>query len=402
MIKDRKKNGSRTEPVKEAKAGGSGLPVCSVSRRCGGCTLLALPYEEQLRKKQQRIRELLSPFGDPEPILGMERPLYYRNKVHHVFARTRDGRIISGCYEPDSHRVVPVEHCLIEDETCQGVIASIRKLAVSFKIPVYNEDTGRGLLRHVLCRRGFQTGELMAVLVLSSPVFPGKNNFIKVLKAEHPEITTIVFNINDRDTSMVLGERNITVYGPGFIRDELMGLRFRISPSSFYQVNPAQTEVLYRTAISFAGLTGKERVIDAYCGTGTIGLCAAKEAKEVVGIELNREAAADARRNARENGIQNASFLCGDAGEEMLRMAAVGEHADVVFMDPPRSGSTEKFMSACAELAPSRIVYVSCGPETLRRDLLYFKKHGYLVTRIRPVDMFPFVDHIETIVLLQR
>ena len=378
------------------------FPVCGIEKKCGGCSLQGVAYGEQLRKKQDRIGSLLSSFCAPEPILGMEDPYYYRNKVHHVFARTRSGEILSGCYEADSHRVVNVERCLIEDRKCQEVIATVRKLLKSFRIRIYDEDSGQGLLRHVLMRRGFSTGELMAVLVLSSPIFPGKNNFIKALRTEHPELTTIVFNINDRDTSMVLGERNITVYGPGFIRDRLLGLTFRISPSSFYQVNPVQTEKLYRTAVAFAGLTGKERVIDAYCGTGTIGLCAAAGAKEVIGIELNRGAAADARRNAKENGIQNASFLCGDAGQEMLRMAQAGEKADLVFLDPPRSGSTETFFKSMAALGPSRVVYISCNPDTLKRDLYVLKKYGYKANKLQPVDLFPFTDHVECVVSMSR
>lgn len=234
--------------------------ICPVAKKCGGCTYQGVPYREQLKKKQKQVEKLLGEFGPVEPILGMEQPFYYRNKVHAVFDRKRDGTIVSGIYQEGSHRVVPVESCQIEDQLADGIIGTIRGLLKSFRIAVYREDTGFGLFRHVLIRRGFTSGQVMVVLVLASPVMPSKNNFVKALRKEHPEITTVVLNVNDRNTSMVLGERNITIYGPGYIEDTLCGCRFRISPSSFYQVNPVQTEVLYQKAMEFAGLTGKERV----------------------------------------------------------------------------------------------------------------------------------------------
>ena len=242
----------------------------------------------------------------------------------------------------------------------------------------------------------------MVVLVVGSPVFPSKNNFVKVLRKKYPQIATVVLNVNDKKTSMVLGERDIVIYGKGFIRDTLCGCSFRISPQSFYQVNPMQTEILYKTAIEYAGLGRKETVIDAYCGIGTIGLVAAKRAKNVIGVELNPDAVHDARINARENKIINAHFYQGDAGEFMEKMAENGECADVVFMDPPRTGSDKKFMSSVIKLGPSRIVYISCGPETLARDLEYLTKYGYEVKKIQPVDMFSFTDHCEIVCLLTK
>ena len=376
--------------------------VCSVAKKCGGCRYQGVPYQDQLRKKQKITEGLLKKFGKVEPIIGMEDPYYYRNKVHAAFGRDRKGNVISGIYEEKSHRIVSVDDCMIEDKKSQEIIRTIRGMLKSFKIKTYDEDTGYGLLRHVLVRRGFSTGEIMVVLVTVSPIFPSKNNFVKALRKEHPEITTVVLNVNDRQTSMVLGERNIVLYGPGFIKDRLMGLTFRISPSSFYQVNPVQTEILYKTAIEYAGLGRKETVIDAYCGIGTIGLVAAKRAKNVIGVELNPDAVRDARINAKENKITNARFYQGDAGEFMENMAENGEHADVVFMDPPRTGSDKKFMSSVIKLNPSRIVYISCGPETLARDLEYLTKHGYDVRKIQPVDMFSFTDHCENICLLTK
>ena len=376
--------------------------VCSVAKKCGGCRYQGVPYQDQLRKKQKITEGLLKKFGKVEPIIGMEDPYYYRNKVHAAFGRDRKGNVISGIYEEKSHRIVSVDDCMIEDKKSQEIIRTIRGMLKSFKIKTYDEDTGYGLLRHVLVRRGFSTGEIMVVLVTVSPIFPSKNNFVKALRKEHPEITTVVLNVNDRQTSMVLGDRNIVLYGPGFIKDRLMGLTFRISPSSFYQVNPVQTEILYKTAIEYAGLGRKETVIDAYCGIGTIGLVAAKRAKNVIGVELNPDAVRDARINAKENKITNARFYQGDAGEFMENMAENGEHADVVFMDPPRTGSDKKFMSSVIKLNPSRIVYISCGPETLARDLEYLTKHGYDVRKIQPVDMFSFTDHCENICLLTK
>lgn len=378
------------------------IKKCSVSKKCGSCQYQGIPYKEQLAAKQKKMGKLLKKFGKVKPIIGMEDPFYYRNKVHAVFDRDRKGNIICGTYEAKTHKVVSVEDCMIEDKISQEIIRTIRDMLKSFKIKTYDEDTGYGLLRHVLVRRGFTTNEIMVVLVVGSPVFPSKNNFVKVLRKKYPQIATVVLNVNDKKTSMVLGERDIVIYGKGFIRDTLCGCSFRISPQSFYQVNPMQTEILYKTAIEYAGLGRKETVIDAYCGIGTIGLVAAKRAKNVIGVELNPDAVHDARINARENKIINAHFYQGDAGEFMEKMAENGECADVVFMDPPRTGSDKKFMSSVIKLGPSRIVYISCGPETLARDLEYLTKYGYEVRKIQPVDMFSFTDHVETVVLLSK
>lgn len=376
--------------------------ICSVAKKCGGCQYQGVAYQEQLKKKQKMEEDLFKKFCKVEPIIGMKNPCHYRNKVQSVFGRDRKGNIISGTYEANSHRIVPVEECMIEDVKAQEIIRTVRKLLPSFKIKTYNEDNGYGLLRHVMVRRGFKSGEIMVILVLGSPILPSKNNFVKALRKEHPEISTVVLNVNDKKTSMVLGDREINLYGKGFIRDELCGCTFRISPKSFYQVNSVQTEILYQTAIDYAELTGKETVIDAYCGIGTISLIAAKHAKKVIGVELNGDAVKDAKINAKENNISNAEFYKGDAGDFMVKMAENGQKADVVFMDPPRSGSDEKFMSSVVKLNPKRVVYVSCGPDTLERDLKYLKKHGYEAKKIQPVDMFPFTEHCETVVKLEK
>ena len=375
---------------------------CKVWKKCGGCQYQGVSYTEQIKIKQKNMNKLLKKYGNVKPIIGMENPFYYRNKVHAVFDRDKKGNVICGTYEAGTHRVVPVEECMIEDKISQEIIRAIRDMLKSFRIKTYDEDTGYGLLRHVLVRRGFSTDEIMVVLVVASPIFPSKNNFVKALRKKFPQISTVVLNVNDKKTSMVLGERDIVLYGKGFIRDRLCGYTFRISPQSFYQVNPVQTELLYKTAIEYAGLGRKERVIDAYCGIGTIGLVAAGKAREVIGIELNKNAVRDAIVNARENKITNARFYQGDAGEFMEGMVSEGERADVVFMDPPRTGSTEKFLTSMVKLGPSRIVYISCGPDTLARDLEFLTKHGYVTRKIQPVDMFSFTEHCEVVCLLTK
>ena len=379
--------------------------ICPVAKRCGGCQFQGIPYEEQLEKKRMLVKQCVGDVRVLEPI-GMDEPLHYRNKVHAAFGRDRKGNVICGVYESGTHRIVPVDGCMIEDARADAIIATIRGLLKSFRIKTYDEDSGYGLLRHVMVRTAHATGEILVVLVLSSPILPAKNNFVKALRAAHPEITSIVLNVNDRHTSMVLGERNIPLYGKGFIEDELCGNRYRISPNSFYQVNAVQTKVLYEKAMEYADLTGKETVIDAYCGIGTIGMTAAAYAKQVIGVELNPSAVRDAMANARRNDCKNISFYNEDAGVYMRKLAAApaGERVpvDVVFMDPPRSGSSETFLQAVTLLAPKRVVYISCNPHTLGRDLEYMRKHGYRPKECQPVDMFPFTDDIENVVLLER
>ena len=376
--------------------------LCPHFKTCGGCQYLDMPYEKQLEHKKKEVSDLLRPFCRVEEIIGMDDPFHYRNKVHAVMARDRKGRIISGVYKEGTHTVLPVETCLIENKKADEIIGTIRELLPSFKMKVFDEDTGYGFLRHVLVRTAHATGEIMVVLITASPVFPSKNNFVKALRKVHPEITTVVQNVNGRDTSMVLGEKEHVLYGPGFIVDVLCGKKFRISSKSFYQINPVQTEKLYNLAIEAAGLTGKETVVDAYCGIGTIGIVAASAAKEVIGVELNKDAVRDAVTNAKANGEKNIRFYNNDAGKFMVQMASQNAHADVVFMDPPRSGSTEEFMDAVAILNPDRVVYVSCNPETLARDLAYFKKKGYKAARGWAVDQFPMTGHVETVVLLSK
>ena len=384
----------QNKPIKE------NTRLCPVSRKCGGCQLMNLSYEEQLKYKQAKVVKLLGSFHRVSSIIGMSEPFHYRNKVQAAFGRTRGGEVISGVYQSSTHNIVKTDSCLIEDKKADEIILTIRKLIKSFKLTVYDEKNSRGFLRHVLVKRGFQINEIMVVLVTGTSVFPSKNDFVKELLRIHPDITTIVQNINNKFTSMVLGEKETVLYGKGYIEDVLCGCRFRISPKSFYQINPVQTEVLYGKAVEFAGLTGKERVIDAYCGIGTIGIVASKGAGEVIGCELNADAVRDAKVNAKINDIENIKFFCADAGEFMLGMRDAGEKCDVLFMDPPRAGSDKKFLSSAVALSPEKIVYISCNPETQQRDLFYLIKNGYKVKRIQPVDMFPFTNHVETVCLL--
>ncbi len=332
----------------------------------------------------------------------MEDPLHYRNKVHAVFGEDRRHNIISGTYEAGSHRIVSLDSCLIENRKADAIIVTIRELLKSFKIRPYNEDSGYGLLRHVLIRTGHATGQIMVILVLASPILPSRNHFVKALCGLHPEITTIVINVNNRGTSMVLGDKQQVIFGKGYIEDVLCGKVFRISPKSFYQVNPVQTEKLYGKALEYARLTGEETVLDAYCGTGTIGIIASDQAKQVIGVELNGDAVRDARINAGQNKVKNIQFYQNDAGRFLVGMAEQNAPVDVLVMDPPRSGSDEAFLGSVARVRPGRVVYVSCNPETLARDLKYLVKHGYRVKRAAGVDMFPFTDSIESVCLLER
>lgn len=388
---------SKSNPKNKIKSG-----FCPYAKKCGGCQLTNMTYEQQLSFKTAKVIRLLGKMHKVEDIIGMENPYHYRNKVQAAFCTTRGGKIISGVYQAGSHRVVAVEKCMTEDEKADEIIATVRRLLPSFKLTAYNEDTKKGFLRHVLVKRGFSSGEIMVVLVSSNNIFPRKNDFLKALLKAHPEITTVVWNINSASTSLVLGKRQSVLYGPGKITEELMGKRFVISPESFYQINPVQTRVLYSTAIDFLALTGKERVIDAYCGTGTIGITLSEHAGEVIGVELNASAVRDAAQNARINDVKNIKFYCADAGDFMDDMVRSAQGADAVIMDPPRAGSTVKFLKSLVRLSPKKIVYISCNPETQARDLRHLINGGYKVRKIQPVDMFPHTSHVETVAMLTK
>lgn len=377
---------------------------CPVYKKCGGCQLQNLSYPEQLKFKQNKVERLLKRFCKVEPIIGMENPYHYRNKVQAAFFTDRKGKIVSGVYQSGTHKIVGIDSCQTEDIIADKIIVAVRKILPSFRMTTYNEDTGKGFLRHVLVKRGFATNQIMLVLVTGTPVFPSKNNFVKAILKQFPDITTIVQNVNSYNTNLVLGNSQKVLYGKGYIEDILCGCKFRISPKSFYQINPTQTEVLYNTAMNYAMLKGNETVLDTYCGTGTIGIVAAKRgAGRVIGVELNPDAVRDAISNARANNMKNVRFYKGDAGEFMREVADEDEKPDVVFMDPPRAGSDEVFLDSLIKMSPKKVVYISCNPETLARDLDYLTKNSdYKIGKIQPVDMFPHTAHIECVVEISK
>ncbi len=376
--------------------------TCPYVKACGGCQKLLLPYEKQLADKQAAVAKLMAPYGSCSPIIGMEEPHHYRNKAIATFAPIGKNKFQLGIYARNSHKVVPVKDCLLQDQNLNQVLEAVAQAAADCHLQAYDEDRRSGLLRHVVLRCSRKTGEVLCTMVTSQPTFPGSNNFVKALRKRCPQVTSVVQNVNPAKTSAVLSPYSKTLYGSGYIVDELCGLQFSISSRSFYQVNPVQTEKLYRKAIELAKLQGTERVLDTYCGIGTIGLCAASHCKEVVGVEVNGDAVRDAIYNAKRNQIKNARFIEGDATEFMSELASHGEKVDVIFMDPPRSGSTPEFLRAAAKMRPKKIVYISCDPTTQARDLSLITKLGYQVREIQPVDLFPHTDHCENICLLER
>lgn len=361
-----------------------------------------LSYQGQAEFKQKNVERLMSKYHKVNDILTMEEPYLYRNKVHSTLAYDKKRNIISGIYEENTHNVISIKQCIIQDRYADEIIASIRELMRSFRIEPYDEDKGHGFLRHILVKTGFASKQVMVVLVVSSQVFPGKNNFVKALLNKHPEITTIVMNVNNRKTSAVLGDTEKVLFGKGYIEDTLCGCIFQISPKSFYQINPAQTEILYNKAIEMARLKGNEAVLDAYCGIGTISLIVSSKVKNVIGVELNKDAVKDAIKNAKRNNIKNAYFYNDDAGNFMTGLAKEKQSIDVVFMDPPRSGSDEKFLSSLIQLSPKKVIYISCNPVTQESDLAFMVKNGYKVEEIQPVDMFPQTSHTECVAICRK
>ena len=369
-------------------------------KKCGGCPLLALPYREQLAKKQDRLQELLGGFAPVKAVQCMAEPLHYRNKAIASFA-TQRGKLVCGLYAEGTHRVLPGADCLLQEEILNKTLAAVLDAARACRWTAYDEDRGTGLLRHTVLRSSGD-GKVLVTLVTPGPDLPGSKNFCTALRKKAPWVVSIVQNINPTRSSAVLGSREKTLYGPGFVLDTLCGTQFAISPRSFYQVNRTQTEVLYKKALELAKLTGRETVIDAYCGIGTIGLCAAPLAKQVIGVERNPAAVKDAAANARRNKIANARFVCADATEWMAAAAGESLHPDVVFLDPPRAGSTPECIAAVNKMKPRRVVYVSCDPETLARDVAAFTRLGWRAAKFCPVDLFPQTKHVETVVLLSH
>lgn len=376
-------------------------PQCpNAAKQCGGCPLLALPYDEQLARKQARLQTLLGAFAPVAPVRGMAEPWHYRNKAIATFAMER-GQLVCGLYAEGTHRVLPGTDCLLQQQVLNRTLAAVLAAARACRWTAYDEDRRTGLLRHVVLR-GTRDGQVLVTLVTPGPGLPGSRNFCTALHKAAPWVRGVVHNVNPTATSAVLGNREKPLWGAASVVDTLCGLRFAVSSRSFYQVNPAQTEVLYAAAMELAGLTGRETVVDAYCGIGTIGLCAAPRAARVIGVERNPAAVEDAIANARRNGLRQARFFCADATPWMEQAARQGLRPDVVFLDPPRAGSTPACIGAVARMAPRRVVYVSCDPATLARDVALFARQGYQARQFVPVDLFPHTKHIETIALLER
>jgi len=373
---------------------------CPAYKKCGGCQL-DVTYKQQLSYKQRTVIKLLGRFGRVSPIIGMDEPLGYRCKVSNAFGFSR-GHAIYGIWQSSSGKIAQIDSCALEDSRARSIVESIRVLLPKFRLGTYDERKKDGFLRFVTIRIGKATGEILVALGTGSGSYPQKTDFAAALKERHPEITTIVQNVSTSHLNLLLGERETVLVGKGYITDRLCGCDFRISARSFFQINPTQTEKLYQTAVDFAALSGNESVIDAYCGVGTIGIIASKGAKKVTAVEVNEDAVENAKENVKINNIENVDVLSGDAGEFMQKLAKKGEECDVVFTDPPRTGCSREFLSSLVTLSPKKVVYVSCNPETLARDLAFLTKNGYKTERIQPFDMFPYTRHIECCVLLER
>ena len=380
-------------------------PVCPIYEECGGCQLQHLNYEAQLKIKTQQVKDALTRIGHLKhvevlPTLRATEPTFYRNKMQFPVATT-EGQLEIGCFAAATHRVVDVNNCFIQKEKNNKIIGVVREWMQKYHIPAYNEDKGTGIVRHVMGRVGVHTGDVMVVLVTATYDIPHVKELTKMLRDNIPGLKSFIQNINKRHTNVIMGLKDRVIYGKSTIRDTLGTLKFNISAQSFFQVNSEQAEKLYNKAVEFAGLTGKEIVFDVYCGTGTISLFLAKHAKAVYGIEIVPPAITDARRNAEDNHCDNATFLLGDAAQKLPELLEQGIKPDVVLLDPPRAGCEERVLSSIVHVKPKRIVYVSCNPSTLARDLAYLSSHGYNVPIVQPVDMFPQTAHVECVALIE-
>ncbi|KMT21055.1 23S rRNA (uracil(1939)-C(5))-methyltransferase RlmD [Clostridium cylindrosporum] len=381
-------------------------PKCSIYKYCGGCNMQHISYEKQLEIKRQKVEDALKRIGKIEDVhvnetLGMDNPYRYRNKVILPVGKEAE-EVKIGFYAPRSHRIIDMEVCDIQHIVADKVSYIVRKWVKENNISVYNEETDSGNLRNIMVRFGFKTGEAMVVLVTKEVGLKGADKLISEIRESLPEVKSIIQNVNPKKTNVVLGKKCKTLWGKETIEDYIGDLKFSISPLSFFQVNPVQTEVLYGKALEYAGLTGEETVFDAYCGTGTISLFLAKKAKKVYGVEIVPEAIENANENANVNGIDNAEFFVGEAEKVIPKMIKEGVKAEVVVVDPPRKGCDEKLLEAIAKAEPRRIVYVSCDCATLARDLKILRDMGYEVKEVQPVDMFPMTAHVETVVRIEK
>lgn len=372
---------------------------CPIYDECGGCALLHIKYEDQLAYKKAELAKITS--LQLHDVIPSPKVYHYRNKIILGF-KQQGKKVLAGLYEEETHRVVSYDRCLLHDEISDDIVKTLCQLIMKYKLSIYDEDKRIGLFRHVMIRKGYYTQQYMVVLVISSSFFPARNDFIKDLRQAHPQITTIVQNINKRATSVVLQDEQKVLYGKGFIEDQILGMTFKVSPRSFFQINVLQAENLYAKAISLLKLRKDEIVLDAYCGTGTIGICASSYAKAVIGVEQNKQAVRDAMDNAKLNKIKNISFYCADATEFMQKCAKQQVMIDAIIMDPAREGSTFKFIEAVDNLKVKKVVYISCNPETQIRDLKWFKQRGYEFKEMFLFDMFSHSKHLESIVFLHK
>lgn len=379
-------------------------PQCPAIKRCGGCQIQHMSYEGQLHYKTRIVKDALERIGGLKDIkihnaIGMDEPWNYRNKAQFPVGM-KDGKVSIGFYAPRSHDIIDINNCMIQDSINDKVLELIRKFIIKHDISIYDEKTGKGLIRHIMTRKGFKTGEVMICIVINGEEIPHEAQLVEELKQSIDNLKTVVLNINKKNTNVIIGEKNRVLYGEGYIFDYIGEFKFKISPLSFFQVNPVQTEVLYNKALEYANLTGEETVIDAYCGIGTISLFLSKKAKKVYGVEVVGQAIEDAKENAAINGITNVEFILGESEELIPKLYEKGVKADVVVVDPPRKGCDEKLLEVIAKMSPKRMVYVSCNPATLARDLKYMTSNGYKVIEVQPVDQFPQTVHVETVTLL--
>lgn len=376
--------------------------LCPVYKKCSGCQLMNLPYDEQLSLKQSKIIKLMGKFCHVDDIIGMDNPNHYRNKTSAVFKLTKpNNRIISGVYQSTTGGLVQNDECILENKRSSAIIKYLRKLMPEFKLYPYDSYSGKGNLRHVMVRYAKATGEYMVVLVTASPILPKGAELAHALAAKYSEIKTVVQSVSTSNDKMMLGDKEKILLGNGYITDILCGKKFNISPRSFYQVNPTQTEILYRTAIELADIKKTDRVLDCYCGIGTIGMIASDKAAEVLGVESNAQAIKDAKKNAQLNGVKNIGFVCSDTGKLLTSLAEENEGADIAILDPARAGCDRATLEALLKMSPRKIVYISCNPETQERDIKELIKGGYRVAKVQPVDMFPYTLHCENIALLE-
>lgn len=382
------------------------VPDCIYHKQCGGCTFRHINYEKELEIKAKIVRDAFERIGklSPEflPIIGCKERQGYRNKAQYPVSEGKNGEIVCGFYAKRSHRIVPVKKCMLQPDIFGKIVELILSYAKEKKIAPYKEESNTGILRHIYLRKGHYSDELMVCLVVRKSIERALKGLVKRLADEIPCIKSIVMNVNPNKTNVILGSKNVTLWGSDTIRDTMCGNEIEISPLSFYQVNTPQAEKLYAAAKDFAGLTGRERLLDLYCGAGTIGLSMADKAKIVLGVEVIPEAVENAKENAKRNGIYNAEFICGDAGEIAKKLADDGMLPDVVVADPPRKGCDEQTISAICKMNPKRIVMVSCNPATVARDCSILSTMGYTTEKVQPVDLFGGTGHVECVVLMSR